>query len=172
MLRPRNPMSREFLALTVGMSVSPLAFPVVCFVDAWLAVAVCEITGVELDQPNRDLLFLFARHPSVILLGYILATVLVFPPLMILRARGWLSGLTAIGTATWIPLTGAATMALLFGYLADVRMSEMLSMFGFLAYLAVPGCSATAVLFWLLYSRANRANRDRVHESLQQARST
>lgn len=165
MARLRDPSKREFVALIFGFTLSPLAFAAVSAFDAWAAITVCRVAGVSLDPPDQELLFMFARNPFLGLFGgYLVAALVVFPPIILLRVRGWLRASTVIGAACWIPLTGAASMSLLFGSLAGVSQGTMLMMFAFLAYLLVPGAVATAVAFWIIYRSIGRRSPERLDD--------
>ena len=155
-----NPLRRELLAFVAGLVVAPLASIAVTAVDAWLLIAAHNAFGRPLDPPDEGLVRLFVAEPRMaFMVAYMIAWLVVFPPILLLRARRWLTLWTAVAPALVLPLSGASTMALLFWWMAGAAADEMLALFAFLAYLIVPGSVATAVAFWMIYRSLGRPDR-------------
>lgn len=148
----RHPLHRELAAFIVGLTVAPLASVAVSACDALLLIAGLKAFDSPLGMPDEMLVRMLVRDPTTAFLAaYVMAWLVVFPPILMLRARGWLSGWTATLSAFLLPLSGASTMALLFWWIAGATAGEMLAIFAFLTYLIVPGSVATAVAFWMIY---------------------
>src|SRR5690606_5707247 len=145
----------EFWRLSLALIASPLAAVAWNAASGGMLLNGLHFIGKPLDLPDQQLLRLFSYDAtSAVMFAYLVAGLAVYPAVIMLRARDWLSFRAVLSSAFLLPLAGAATIALLFWKLSGATTeADMLAMFAFLSYLIVPGPVVNAGAFWWLYTR-------------------
>ena len=155
----RQPVVREVGALLLALGLAPLAAVALNSVIVFLLMGAFGVINTPQAPPGvflvAETFALIARDLSTVMIhAHAVAWLVIYPQVLVLKARGWLSLGSVLASAVIFPLATASTLTLLFWSGTSATTNEMLAIFALLVGTTVPGAVAIAAAFWTLYSVA------------------